>query len=84
MPAKLRCFVAMALVKKTPTPFQCFESKASPWPVVTRLADGQRRRDYAAAAGSVTVPGVTNAASVAVSRYVWGSMPTSFADSHSV
>ena len=59
--------------------------KSSPCPVVTRTAEAERRMGYAVtAAGSVTVPGTARAASVAVSRYVCGSMPTSFADSHSV
>jgi hypothetical protein len=59
--------------------------KSSPWPVVTRTAEAERMRDYAVtAAGSVTVPGTASAGSVAVSGYVWGSTPTSFADSHRV
>ena len=59
-------------------------SKSSPCPVGPGGCR-QHARDYAeAGAGSVTVPGVASAASVAVSRYAWGSTPTSFADSQSV
>ena len=65
------------------------DRKSSPWPVVILAAEAERAKDYAVtavsrASGSVTVPGVASAASVAVSRYVCGSTPTSFADSHSV
>ena len=65
------------------------ERKSSPCPVVILAGEAERTKDYAVtaasrASGSVTAPGVASAASVAVSRYVWGSMPTSFADSHSV
>jgi hypothetical protein len=56
--------------------------RPGPW---SRGAEGERMRDYAVTGvGSVTVPGTASAASVAVSRYVWGSTPTSVADSHSV
>ena len=63
--------------------------KSSPWPVVILAAEaegseGLRRDGGSRASGSVTAPGVASAASAAVSRYVWGSTPTSFADSHSV
>ena len=59
--------------------------KSSPCPVMTGAAEAKPRMDYAVTgAGSVTVPGVASAASVAVSKYVWGSTPPSFADSHSV
>ena len=64
------------------------DRKSSPWPVVSLGAEA-REQDYAVPAvsrapGRVTAPGVASAASVAVSRYMWGSTPTSFADSHSV
>jgi transposase len=59
--------------------------KSSPCPVTAWAAEAERRMDYVVmAGGSVTVPGTASAASVAVSRYVWGSTPTSFADSHRV
>jgi hypothetical protein len=62
-----------------------FERMSSPCPVGTQTGEAERWRDYAVtAAGSVTVPGTASAASVAVSRYVCGSTPTSLADSHSV
>lgn len=61
------------------------ERKSSPCPVMAWAAEAERRMDYAVmAAGNVTVPGTASAASVAVSRYMCGSRPTSFADSHSV
>ena len=64
-------------------------ARLAPCPVVILAGEAERTKDYAVtaasrASGSVTAPGVASAASVAVSRYVWGSMPTSFADSHSV
>lgn len=51
------------------------------------LAVEAEEKDYAVptvsgASGSVTAPGAANVASVAVSKCVWGSTPTSFADSH--
>jgi hypothetical protein len=62
-----------------------FYRMSSPCPVGTQTGEAERWRDYAVtAAGSVTVPGTASAASVAVSRYVCGSTPTSLADSHSV
>ena len=65
------------------------DGKSSPWPVVILPGEAERAKDYAVtaaskASGSVTAPGAASAASVAVSRYLLGSTPASFADSHSV
>jgi hypothetical protein len=62
------------------------DCKSSPYPVRGRLAQACRRtkRYRVTGDGSVAAPGAASAASVAASRYAWGSTPASFADSQSV
>ncbi len=66
--------------------FVLLNRKSSPYPVPGRRAPacGRAGGYLVIGDGSVAVPGVASAASVAVSRYACGSTPASFADSQSV